>query len=231
MLLCYVFVSYGPNPTLRPESYLEGLPQTRALQAWVQERLPDQVCRYYCDYRRRVRSLSDLPRLRAVLTVAREVDAPVFIDDFSRVFARCETIEGAVALVEELRALGGRFYDLKRGKVFVDLTQGELGDLLKLALGRIGLEGVRKARGASGNAQTAKATQMSLRVRRIRADRVAEALLKLRDRLREEHGAVGLRQLAEAANLEGLRTSRGGMWSVSTVQRSLKRLEGGGRSE
>ncbi|EEX16564.1 hypothetical protein CSE45_3929 [Citreicella sp. SE45] len=47
----------------------------------------------------------------------------------------------------------------------------------------------------------------------------------LRDRMKADNDKASLAQIAERANVEGLRTTRGGPWRADTVLRALKRLE------
>ena len=73
--------------------------------------------------------------------------------------------------------------------------------------------------------QTAKAIEESIKVRGERADEKALALAEIFMSLKTADHGPTYQQIAEEANRQGIRTTRGNDWSAATVYRSLKRFE------
>jgi DNA invertase Pin-like site-specific DNA recombinase len=82
---------------------------------------------------------------------------------------------------------------------------------------------VRKAQGVVlGGPELDKARQASKAVVMANADKHAENVIPLINAVRKA-GATTLREVAEALNVRGVRTARGGLWYATTVKNVLDR--------
>lgn len=229
----YLLLSYGPRPVAgaveRHPAARQQLHNLRHFRSKVSEQAGREVeLRFGYDSARKVEGLARLPMLQTMLEDAVNSDTRVVIDDIRRIFARC-VFEKRSDLFADLDRYGSFLYEMRTGKLLADAT--EVGKALLLyAEPPIKYQFAptpRRPRSANDlRAQTAAANEASARSRAQVADELSAQLAEIRDRIMRDAGKVTLRQVTDAANAQGMTTSRGGLWTISSVQRALKRQQG-----
>ena len=178
------------------------------------------------DYSRKHSTLNDLPTLETALSRAKERGDVIVIDDFRRIFVKCDIVH-RVALLDELLGYGGHFRDLRTGVDIGQLNHSKARNILqvespyKFELAKA----PRSPRTADEKReQTFRATQASQVARSAAADQKAEALDDLYRSLSSETANLSMAELARTANRQGLKTTTGRSWTGVSVARALKRL-------
>ena len=174
--------------------------------------------------------LSSLPGLKAGLKLSRNTRKRVIIDDYRRIFTKCPNAN-KVDLLKELQSFGSALVDLRTGRPIGELTH-ELSKYILLAEAPIRFQFAPSQRTPRSlnvlRLDTAAANKASAKSRSKAADDLATQLAGLRDEIMNDAPKVTYKQIANAANAQGLTTTRGGLWTASSVHRALKRL---GRDE
>jgi|GEM_PF-3416466 len=225
----YVILSHGPKPTGPLGKHEAARQQLINLNAYQRAEGIENV-KVAFDYAREVKNLDALPDLKYFLDRAKGRPTKIIIDDYRRIFHRCP-IPARQELLNELLKYGPHFADMR-----LKLTLGGLDNAGRaLLLNDTGpvkfqLEPTPPQRRPSSKMfrkkQTSAATMASQKTRNLNADKKAKELSELKQRLAQKNLRPTLAEIAKAANEEGLKTTRGGNWTTSSVQRVLKRIEG-----
>jgi len=194
----------------------------------VQSRTEEQEggkTNYYFDYARKVRGLSSLPKLERALTRVSEGHF-LIMDGLSRLWRACPNREARDRLLADLELYSSKLFGVRQISPLSDLTRETIDLLMSGALNpRFQLAPREDKRPhIKRQLQTASASVMSKKVRRSAADAKAHELHKIRDELQAGADRVTNKMIADRANEQGLRTTRGGPWRPDTVARQLKRL-------
>ncbi|MBO9407850.1 hypothetical protein J7399_10450 [Shimia sp. R9_1] len=227
MIPAYALLTHGPKPNGSIQQHPSAKQQLANLQGAANELgAADKLLIFY-DHSRSYKSLTDLPTLQELLKRVREQNSAVIIDDFRRLFAHYSG-DNTVTLLEELLLFKENIRDLKTGKLLGELPETLLKQLclaerpVRYVRTPIPRKAIPKA---ERHLNTRDAVRASRKVRSDTADRKAHELAEVRDRLEQTHGNAPHQAIADAANAEGLRTSRGNLWGPAGVRRLLKRLE------
>lgn len=182
--------------------------------------------RFCHDYSRKRSTLTDLPTLQKALDGAREINGVILIDDFRRIFVKCDRVH-RVALLDELLCYSGHFRDLRTGKDVGQLTHSKARYILQVE-SPYKFELAKAPRSPrtteEKREQTLSATRASQVARSAAADQKAKALDELYRSLSSESGDPSMAALARIANQQGLKTTTGRSWTGVSVTRALKRL-------
>lgn len=229
-VVCYLFRSHGPRRLNFAIPDPAAAHQMRAHETRIailqRHRSDIEIAPLWVsDYCRRIKGLGSLPTLKLSLTIARENDGEIFIDDLRRLMHRCEP--GTRGLFcDELMEFGQHLHVLARNKPLAAFSQPELSWLL-VAEGPFGFRQLseRPVRFASDlQDQTCAATRASASARRTAALSSSAKLSAIRAEIEDAGGRATLQAIADIANAQGLRTARGTLWSEPTVSRALKRM-------
>lgn len=224
MIAAYILMTYGPKPKGVVNNHVAARQQFQNLKDFAKG-AENLVFSY--DYSRRFNCLEHLPELKRLLKLAKEKGFTLIIDDFRRLFAHSHEVNKS-ELLKEFLIYGEHFLDLRTKRHIGKLTQSQL---LIICASEPPIKFVcapthRKPRSLDARQdQTFKATVVSRMVRRKAADAKALELQELGDRLLETSDGFTYKALADAANQEGLTTTRKGKWTGASVSRALKRLE------
>ncbi|WP_412552411.1 hypothetical protein [Shimia sp. MIT1388] len=227
-IYAYVLLTHGPKPKGSIENHPAARQQISNLRgaALEFESLADLRIAY--DYARSFSKLADLPNFLKLLKAFKKHNGTVLIDDFRRLFAN-HSGDDRAALLDELLDFKENIRDLKTSKLLGELSQTQV-TLICAAESPVKFARTPAPRAPRAKderqLQTQKAVDASRKVRSSAADAKARELAELRDRLAATSNEVSNRQLADAANAEGLRTTRGKLWKPAGVNRMLKRLGG-----
>lgn len=228
-MLAYILISYGPRPQgSLSDAHSGARVQRRNLRNFVQSREDVRTHRVVCDYCRKPKNLDSLPQLAKALSEARRAGISVLIDDFRRLFAHVADREQRMLLYDQLKPYGDIFYSIRTQGKLSELSEHQL--LFHLSASppiRYSVEPCpsRQQSLLERRWQTAKAIEESIKVRGERADEKALALAEIFMSLKTADHGPTYQQIAEEANRQGIRTTRGNDWSAATVYRSLKRFE------
>ena len=198
--------------------------QFKNIVAWNAEQdAPSKVSGRW-EYARRVRSLHDLPKLAEVL----DAGVIVIMDDLGRLFRPCPDLKTANALLQELKPYGDRLVGLRQVGTLSKMTDKKKALMISGEQNPRYVYGKHRAHSRSrsrSDGSTNKANAASSRSRADTADKNAQALVEIRERLISEGKAPSFRMIVDRANEEGMRTTRGNEWRADTVYRTMKRLE------
>ncbi|WP_226629776.1 recombinase family protein [Alloyangia pacifica] len=176
------------------------------------------------DYCRNVRGLGSLPALQKHL----QAGGSVLLDDIGRLFRACESSGLRKALHRELLPYASSIRGVRQNmKVLSDLSQAHTELLFSGQLDPkfVLVSSKRKRSSVDLAEQTFAATEASALARHDAALKVARQLGEVRDRMVASGEKATLARIAEQANADGLRTTRGSLWRADTVSRALKRLK------
>ncbi|MCI2395073.1 recombinase family protein [Aliiroseovarius sediminis] len=193
----------------------------------LSDRLEGQKLGVYHDYAREVKGLSSLPTLKHLLDQIDGKKGRVVIDDYRRIFARCPQ-KLRFDLLAELEQFGWHFLDLKLRAHIGELSQLQKMTLLTASSPiKFELKPVPRAERPleERQRQTRKAAAVSRIIRTKNADSKARELAELKESLKKGGRSTSAKALAAHANEQGIKTTRGGEWSASSVRRVLKRIE------
>lgn len=228
LIYAYVLLTHGAKPKGSIENHPAARQQISNLRgaALEFESLADLRIAY--DYARGFSKLADLPNFLKLLEAFKEHNGTVLIDDFRRLFAN-HSGDDRAALLDELLEFKENIRDLKTSKLLGELSQAQV-TLICASESPIKFTRTPVPRGHRAKderqLQTQKAIYASRKVRSSVADAKARDLAEMRDRLAATSNEVSNRQIADAANAEGLRTTRGKLWNPAGFNRMLKRLGG-----
>lgn len=152
----------------------------------------------------------------------------MLLDDIGRLFRACESTGVREALHCELLPYASSIRGVRQNmKVLSDLSQAHTELLFSGQLDPkfVLVSPKRKRSSADLAEQTCAATEASAQARHGAALKVAKQLGEARDRVVDGGEKATLARIAEQANADGLRTTRGSLWRADTVSRALKRLE------
>jgi len=226
-MLIYILIDYGPKPTGPIRNCIAAKQQIRNFRHVINSSEIDISLRIYSDYSRTRSKLSDLPKLEAILKQAKDRGGKVWIDDFRRIFVKCN-LGQRVGLFNELRSYAGHFRDLRTNEDIGTLSQVKARNILAVESPlRFSMTKVSRSTMSAEDKrdQTRKATQASQAARAEAAIQKAEELQRLKAELLKQQDGITNADLAREANKRGLETTRRGRWSATTVKRALKRLD------
>ena len=223
----YALITHGRNSDRMKTSDVQKLRPVRNLLEFKWQSLADKNATFSVEYCRKIKSTSSLPKLIHLLERAKQHGFVVITDDFRRIFSRCER-EHRLELCQDLAVFEEHFIDLRTIESLSTMSR----DLLNRVVWHEGpVTFTFKSNKPKteptpwGRNQVKGATKASAKVRALKADKKAEELGKIRTALTEDGKVPTLKAIADAANARGLKTTRNNDWTVSTVQRALKRLE------
>ncbi len=229
LIYAYVLLSHGPKPKGSIENHPAARQQISNLRGATRELESLVDLRILHDYSRNFSKLADLPNLLKLLKAIKEHNGAILIDDFRRLFAN-HSGDNRVALFDELLEFKESIRDLRTAKLLGELTQTQI-TLICAAESPVKFVRTPSPREPRAKIerqlQTQKAVDASRQARSIAADGKARELADLRNLLAATSNDVSNRKIADAANAEGLRTTRGNLWNPAAVDRMLKRLEDG----
>ncbi|MBL6426560.1 MAG: hypothetical protein HOY44_03410 [Maritimibacter sp.] len=219
----YVLVSHGAING----RFIGKLPGARMqianIATWWELSSPEKLpCAY--EYRRKPRSLDDLPILRVLLERAERIgNGLVLMDDLSRLFRNCP-LPYREPFFREISAYRRHIFGIRQRKRLGELSEDHAKILVAVA-GRseFNIAGVkRRVFDAEGRDDSVRiAAQASLIARKKNAARKAIMLAEIRDEIESRDGKATLASIAMTANEKGLRTTRHKLWSASSVKRAL----------
>jgi hypothetical protein len=228
VMLAYLLAGYGRRYGFSPEQHPATQAQVRLIREKFAAATPDVEIVWIFDYARRVRTLDDLPILKAVLEVVRqEGKGAIAVADMTLIFRKAAP-EDRQGLLCEIGVYDEHIVDISRGgRRMSALPKEEVH-----AIWTYGITGMpkRQSRTASSNTTTIKkaarkANKVSATSRGRRADALAKKLAQIRDKLAADGENCSMTAIANEANGAGLRTTRGKDWTASAVGRALRRLE------
>ena len=226
-MLVYLLIDYGPKPTGPIKDCAAAKQQISNFRHLINSNERSVSPSVFHDYSRSRTKLSDLPKLEHLLKQAKDAGAVIWIDDFRRIFVKCDSAE-RVGLFNEIRNYAGHFRDLR--------TKRDIGELSHVITRNI-LEvesplrfSIAKATRSTMNAdekrqQTRKATQASQEARAEAANLKASELHGLKAELLQNRDGITNADIAREANERGLTTTRRRKWSAASVARALNRLD------
>lgn len=167
-------------------------------------------------------ALDRRPQLAAALAVARKAKAAVVVAKLDRLSRDVHFISGLMAqrvpfIVAELGAEADPFM-LHIYAALAEKERALISERTRAALGYKKLQG--KKLGNPTNLR--EAATKGAAANRVAADAFADNVLPI-VRQMEAAGVRSLRALAEALNVRGIRTSRGGQWHPTTVRNLIAR--------
>ncbi|MCE0506409.1 hypothetical protein LR948_13645 [Roseivivax sp. GX 12232] len=196
--------------------------QIANLKAWEAANDGKASIDFRSDYARRIGGLGDLPNLQDLL----EEGSSVMLDDLSRLFRPCGSVQAAKELYLELEPHAENIIGIRQKMNLGGLSSRAVSTLVSRQLNPrfviVGNAPKRKRR-SSEDRQTEAANAASAKSRGKAADEAAQPLKRLKSTLEAGGQTVTLAKLAERANADGLRTTRGNLWRADTVSRALKR--------
>lgn len=227
-MIFYVLLTHGAKPTGSAEKHPAARAQIANFKAFRAEK-DHPVESLIADYQRKVTGLASLPKLSFALDIALKGGQGIIVmDNIARLFAACDD-KHRRDLLNEMLCYKDHLLGLSQGGLLSQLSE------TRLALLASGRETTRYTYGrtrrrsslskAERQMQTADATRASGIARRQAADEKARQLDAIRSELAHKHENPTLKMIAEEANSRGIMTTRGGIWTSSTVGRSLNRLD------
>jgi hypothetical protein len=219
----YVYLSSGALRTNTPEKYPSRQQQLRNLRATKGRLAMTQIA-----YEKvpKVTGLRSLPTLMLIIGMARREKTQVVMDDVRRIFYRCPR-DQREKLLEQIRPFLGLIRDLRHEEKLLSELDAEAWKTIltierppSFDLLADEISGRPKAKRAR---QTAVARRVSAQVRSKRSDVAAARIAKLSSELLAERGSITLKQIADAANEKGLRTTRRNLWTEPAISCALKR--------
>ena len=224
---CYMLITYGPKPKGSFENCPAAQQQVSNLFFAAEKATGERSFKHRYDYARKVHGLDSLPELKALLDRAKKAKATIFIDTFTRLFARCPT-EDRVKFLNDLQEYSGFFKDIHSGQDIGSLSNANKYRILTATPPvKFVLESHQKSprRPDEKREQTKKATQASQEARTEAANLKASELRRLKTELLHNRDSISNAELAREANERGLMTTRRSKWSAASVTRALKRLD------
>lgn len=223
----YVLITHGPRPRGSLQRCSAAKRQIENLKLfWERHNLQDRP--YVFDYARKIEGLSALPNLKHALDVVNGKNGRLIIDDCRRIFAHCSK-NLRVGLFKEMAEYGEHFADLRTGRQLANLSNVDRAILLN-AMSPISFQlepSSQKQRPLEERQrQTRKAAAVSRIIRTKNANAKARELADLKESLKKDNRSVSAKIVAEKANEQGMKTTRGEKWSANSVRRALKRIEG-----
>lgn len=217
-IFLYIVLTYGENAPAKFRNLPAAAVQLRSLQTFSR-RFPDHTPVFGVDYARRIEGLKSIPRLQKALLISRKGGGGiVLIDDIFRLFRICE-IKDRKRFFDELCTFKRSLFSLRHSSFVEDLNEAVRNLLVYHP------EKVKSLRQQSGRSRTESARAASLAERASKAILIFDKLNELREELTLINGAVSLAEIATEANIRGLTTARGGMWTAQNVHRVLSRHE------
>lgn len=226
-MLVYLLIDYGPKPTGLIRNCAAAKQQIMNFRDVINASEGDLSPSVFHDYSRSRTKLSELPTLERKLKQAKEASALIWIDDFRRIFVKCDSAE-RVNLFDEIRNYAGHFRDLRTKQDIGNLSNVTARNILQVESPlRFSIGKAKRSAMTSEEKrqQTRNATQASQEARTEAANLKASALHKLKIELLQNRESVTNADLARKANERGLMTTRRSKWSAASVARALKRLD------
>ncbi len=226
-MIIYILIDYGPKPTGSIRNCIAAKQQISNFRHVINSSERDISPRIYYDYSRTRSKLSDLPKLEAILKQAKDSGGKVWIDDFRRIFVKCD-LGQRVGLFDELRSYAGHFRDLRTNEDIGTLSEIKARNILAVESPlRFSMTKVSRSTMSAEDKrdQTRKATQASQAARAEAAIQKASELQRLKTELLKNRDSITNTDLAREANERGLMTTRRSKWSAASVARALKRLD------
>lgn len=224
----YLLAGYGRRYGFSPEQHPATQAQVRLFREMVAAKKPDVEFFWIFDYARQVRTLDDLPNLKAVLETFRQVGKSVVsVPDLTLIFRKAN-LDDRLRLLREIEAYDAHIVDVSRGGRRISALRKK--EVYAILTYRVTGMPTRQTRTASSNTTTikkaaGKANKVSAISRGRRADAAAKKLAQIRDKFAADGVDCSMTAIAKEANRAGLRTTRGNDWTASTVGRALRRLE------
>jgi hypothetical protein len=225
-MLIYLLIDYGPKPTGPMKGCAAAKQQISNFSHLINSIERSVSPSVFHDYSRSRTKLSDLPNLEHLLKQAKDAGAVIWIDDFRRIFVKCDSAE-RVALFDEIRNYAGHFRDLRTKRDIGELSHGVARNILEVESPlRFSIAKATRLRMSADEKrqQTRKATQASQEARTEAANLKANELHMLKTELLQNRDSVTNAELAREANERGLMTTRRSKWSAASVARAFKRL-------
>mgnify|MGYP003145558931 CR=1 FL=1 len=226
-MLVYLLIDYGPKPTGPIRNCAAAKQQISNFREVINASEGDLSPNVFHDYSRSRTKLSDLPNLDHLLKKAKDAGAVIWIDDFRRIFVKCDNAE-RVALFDEIRNYAGHFRDLRTKRDIGELSHGIARNILEVESPlRFSIAKATRRRMSADEKrqQTRKATQASQEARAEAAIQKASELQRLKTELLKNRDSITNTDLAREANERGLMTTWRSKWSAASVARALKRLD------
>lgn len=223
----YIILTYGPKPLPSFKDHPAARQQLVNLQYFAkQNKTVIKSAKY--DYSRNITGLQSLPTLEKTLLLLREHNSgALIIDDLTRLFKACPNDKRG-DFYRELISYGAHIYGVRQKKT-LDKIDGSMLALLLSGYGSsrfiLAKTQVRKKSKTERQMQTEDAIIASQMSRKNTANQNAEKLDLIRNQLISENTVVTNTMIAEEANRQSFKTSRGSEWRRDTVSRTLKRLE------
>jgi len=213
-IIAYLIATHGPKTVTLSHPAVKK--QVQNLRDFARaEEIPAPL-RWVSDHSRRVIGIDSLPKLKQVL----ETGTSLIMDDLSRLFRGCPSEAERLALLRDLEPHGYQLVGLRQGKNLGNLSNSQIALLASGQLDpryRYAASSKTTRNVEDGIAQIKAAKIASLRARRQAADSKAQELQTIRDALQTQSSRVTNKMIAERANEQGLRTTRGGLWRADTV--------------
>jgi hypothetical protein len=226
-MLGYIILTYGPKPLPNLKDHPAARQQLANLQYFAKQNKSEVKSAKY-DYSRNITGFQSLPTLEKTLFLLREhKSGALIIDDLTRLFKACP-IDKRGDLYEELIPFGAHIYGVRQKKTLSKIN-GSMLTALYSGYGSsryiLAKTQVQKKSNAERQMQTEDALIASQMSRTNTANQNSEKLDLIRSQLITENAVVTNAMIAEEANRQSFKTSRGGKWRRDTVSRTLKRLE------
>ena len=178
------------------------------------------------EYARSIKRLNDLEKLSKIIKAAKENREFILIDDLRRLVVLADRNHRAEVVKDIMHAKDVLFDGRSRMLVsefsqthFIALGAAEKPIIYKLLKRQNSLPEKQRLQ------QTRRATVISQRARKQYADNKAQKLDQIRADLSKNNIKPKLREIAEKANSEGLKTTRGLDWTPQSVRQTLQRIE------
>ena len=160
------------------------------------------------------------PILQDAITLCQAENATLIIANVDRLYRNAYFLSLIRDSKIKLLAVDNPDVDYTSIGVLASIAERE-GEKIK-ARTRAALQKVKASGRKLGGPDPAAASEKAGEVVSIKADRFAEKVLPVIDKLRRE-GMVTFREIAQALNELGIRTARGGEWFASTVRNAEMR--------
>jgi DNA invertase Pin-like site-specific DNA recombinase len=155
------------------------------------------------------------PVLQDAITLCQEQDATLIIANIDRLYRNAYFLSLVRDAKIKLLAVDNPDVDYTSIGILASIAERD-GEKIK-ARTRAALQKVKAAGRKLGGPNLKEAAERSGEVVSIKADRFAEKVLPVIDKLRSQ-GLVTYREIANALNEMGIPTARGGEWFASTVR-------------
>lgn len=227
-MIGYVYLTSGAISTAQPDRYPARRDQFENLN-FAASAIGDADHKIFVEKRRNVDCLNDLPVLAACLRRAVEDHDKVVIDDLRRLF-RAVPLLKRQAFLKSLLPFKSLLWELRcDGRSLGQFRRDDLRELLEITKPvrfRMGKDTGDTPASNRHSLQTHAARAVSIQRRTMTANLNAKRIATLRAEMVEQGASTTLRSIAAEANDRGLQTSRGGMWSASSIKRALDRRTG-----